>query len=87
MMRAVFGPLLPDPIMRRTTKATFNSATFREHSRAFVERWDGNGLDDEVVDVDELRRHWRGDHVSPATYALLQAAWLATEGERTGIAS
>jgi asparagine synthase (glutamine-hydrolysing) len=86
LMRAVFGPVLPDAIMRRTTKATFNDANFREHSRAFVERWDGSGLDDELVDTDELRRLWRQPHVTAATFGLLQAAWLATEGAAPGVA-
>jgi asparagine synthase (glutamine-hydrolysing) len=80
LMRLVFGPLLPDAIMRRTTKATFNEANFREHSRDFVERWEGGGLNDDLVDTAELARLWREPRVNGATFGLLQAAWLATEG-------
>lgn len=78
-MRFLFRDLLPDEILSRHTKAHFNGVAFSEHSRAFVERWTGRGVNSELVDPEELMSEWRSSTPSAGTMVLLQAAWLAEE--------
>ena len=41
------------------------------------------GVPDDVVDADALRAHWRGPSTpDPHSLTLLQAAWLASAGDR-----
>lgn len=76
VVRMLAGDLLPVEVVTRTSKASFNASRFGLATAEFVRSWDGTGLDDELVDPDELRRAWAAD-VVPATAAmLLQAAWL-----------
>jgi hypothetical protein len=77
-MRLLFGDLLPAEVIERPDKADLENAFWGEHSRRFVEEWDGSGIDEGVVDVDELRAAWRTREWS--TVALLQVAWLASAG-------
>jgi asparagine synthase (glutamine-hydrolysing) len=77
-MRRIFGELLPDEVLARTTKASFNSAFHGQATRAFAQTWDGAGVDPEMVDVDVLRSLWMAGRVHASTTPLLQAAWLAT---------
>lgn len=81
VMRRLFGDLLPSALATRTSKASFAGAFFAEHARAFVERWSGAGLDPATVDVAALRRHWAGATPWAASSSLLQAAWLAVDGD------
>ena len=78
VLRAV-PDLLPDAVMARTTKATFGEAYMGAHTQAFVAEWDGNGLDDDLVDTAELRRLWRAGSAPALTAAALQAAWLGSQ--------
>lgn len=77
-MDDLFGDLLPAQITHRATKVEFTPAYFGRFSRSFVADWQGDGLDGEVVDVDALRSTWEEAAPSPASWTLLQAAWLAT---------
>ena len=77
-MRALFTDLLPDEVNARDGKVYFNNAFIHGHSRAFLERWDGTGLDTELIDVDALREVWRQPTIHSGTFQLMQAAWLAT---------
>lgn len=80
-LRAHFGGLLPDEVLARQTKARFNRTWFAEHTRSFVERWDGHGLDDALVDPEALRTEWSRPAPHAMTAALLQSAWLAGEAK------
>jgi hypothetical protein len=80
-MRHFFGDLLPDAILARPTKASFNSAFHGNTTRAFARAWDGRGVDPLMVDVEVLRTLWLAERVHPGTTPLLQAAWLACSGE------
>lgn len=72
--------LLPEQLVTRSTKAWFDAAFFSTYSRRFVETWDGTGLDERFVDIEELRKTWRAAEPPDArTYALLQSAWLADQ--------
>ena len=65
---------------RPDDKATFGGAFWSRHARSFAERWNGDGVDTELVDPDELRRSWLSEPARPNSSPLLQQAWLATEG-------
>lgn len=84
VLRSLVGDLLPDPVLARSTKATFDEAYLGRHTTEFAARWSGDGLDPELVDADALRRHWRSDRRVGLTAALLQAAWLHDERHATG---
>jgi asparagine synthetase B (glutamine-hydrolysing) len=74
-LRALFSSLLPDDVIARRTKATFNEAFFTHDTRAFAMDWSGRGLDERVVDPAALRQVWSS---SPdyRSAMLLQSAWL-----------
>jgi hypothetical protein len=74
------GDLLPQDVLRRTTKAGFDDPFWNRHARAFVDRWSGKGMDEQLVDVEALRAEWRSERPSGNSYTLLQLAWLADEG-------
>jgi asparagine synthase (glutamine-hydrolysing) len=76
-MQGLFGDLLPPSLIRRTTKVDFMDVYFNRHSRSFVEHWGGDGVDEQLVDVDGLLSALRGRRPPPASWSLLQAAWLA----------
>jgi asparagine synthase (glutamine-hydrolysing) len=79
-LRILFSGLLPEAVLTRTTKCRFNRAVFGQHSRSFVERWTGDGVDPELVDADVLRQMWSAEEPHALTFPLLQSCWLATEG-------
>ena len=78
-LRAVVGALLPDEVLARPTKSSFDGAFFSTHSRAFAASWAGEGADEEVVDIPRLRRHWRSPQPTGRTFTQLQSSWLAVE--------
>jgi asparagine synthetase B (glutamine-hydrolysing) len=80
-MKELFGDVLPAAVVRRQTKATFDTIFFNEYSREFVRDWDGQGVDGSLVDVDELRAAWRRPSVDPRSLSLLQAAWCFSRGD------
>jgi asparagine synthetase B (glutamine-hydrolysing) len=83
-MSVLFGDLLPRDVFSRSSKANFDYAFWRGPSRAFARRWDGGGVDTSIVDVDALRREWSSERPLAQSFLLLQAAWLAAEGGRSG---
>lgn len=76
-MSELFGSLLPEELIRRPTKATFNRVVFGDHSRAFVDGWTGAGVPKDLVDPDALLRFWRAPVPHALSLTLLQSAWLA----------
>jgi asparagine synthase (glutamine-hydrolysing) len=83
-MRALFADLLPDELLARHTKASFDEVFFGSDSAAFARSWRGTGVPTDVVDVAALREHWDTGAPRPQTLTLLQSAWLA-ESAREGI--
>ncbi len=81
LLKRLFGPLLPPPVLERTSKADLTGVYFHRHSREFANRWDGTGVDPELVDPRALRQVWKGPRPHAGTAALLQQAWLATNTE------
>jgi asparagine synthase (glutamine-hydrolysing) len=83
-MEALFSDLLPPSLLTRRHKAHFAGVLWAAHSRAFIGRWDGEGIPDGVVDRDALRRAWGGSPPHFGTAMLLQRAWLTSIGGRDG---
>jgi asparagine synthase (glutamine-hydrolysing) len=81
LLRSFFSELLPDEIIERRSKATFNTALFGPYTRAFAARWEGTGAP-AGVDAEWLKQHWVSDAVSAGTAPLLHHVWLASEGGR-----
>lgn len=79
-LRHLAGDLLPDAVIERTTKATFQGPTWGPAARAFIHDWDGSGIDHEFVDADRLAEQWRTESPHAASMLPLQAAWLARRG-------
>ena len=78
-MRALFGGLLPQRFLERETKALFLRTFVCRESRSFMVNWNGDGVDNDLVDVEALKREWEGERPHSGTLPLLQAAWLALE--------
>ncbi len=76
-LQRLVGDLLPAAVVERVGKAEFGGAYLARHTREFGERWTGDGVDDSLVDADELRRMWREGERHSLTSSLLQSAWLA----------
>ena len=77
-MRALFGPLLPEALLARRSKAVFTLPAWGPWTKEFIANWGGDGIDDNLVDVEALRRHWAGERPSAMTFGLVQQAWLLT---------
>lgn len=74
--RLLAGGLLPDALLKRGQKASFNASRFGAVSREFASNWDGRGVDEELVDPEALRDAWLADEPPAPTAMLLQQAWL-----------
>lgn len=76
-IRELFGDLLPQAVIERESKSTFNGAFWTGAALPFVERWGGEGVDTDLVDIRRLRDEWMRPEPSPHSFALLQQAFLA----------
>lgn len=77
VMAAVVGDLLPDSIVDREDKAVLASVFIGARTRAFIDQWDGGGLDAEWVDPQALREVWLRRYPYVGSFNLLHQAWLA----------
>ncbi len=80
VMHALFGDLLPEAVLDRESKAYFDGATWGTYTRRFVKKWDGQGVDESLVDAEILRSEWEKSMPLFTAAPLLQSAWLATSG-------
>jgi asparagine synthetase B (glutamine-hydrolysing) len=85
-LRAQFGDLLPDRVWTRGTKAVFTEVAWGPETRAFLESWDGTGLDEQLVDPARLMEEWAQPRPSLRTLICLRLAWLATQ-RRSAVSS
>ena len=83
-MRKLFGGLLPDAVLTRRSKASFDHIDRPELRLKLVERWSGEGVDPALVDLDVLRAVWSAPESDPSSASLLQSAWLALDGVESG---
>jgi asparagine synthase (glutamine-hydrolysing) len=81
-MRALFADLLPDDVLARSGKASFDELFFARHSRKLAAEYDGEGAPEGLVDVQTLRGHWLAPGPQAHSFTLLQAAFLASAPER-----
>lgn len=79
-MHRIFSGLLPNELLSRSTKASFNHAYFGALTRQFAQSWSGDGVDRDVVKVEVLKSLWGGDLPPAGTLPLLQSAWLVSHG-------
>jgi hypothetical protein len=79
-VRAVFGDLLPDAVLSRTTKAHYGEAFWGRDTREFAERWSGLGVDAALVDPAALKAEWLKPRPHEDSAMLLHLAWLAGQG-------
>jgi Asparagine synthase len=86
-MRLLFSDLLPEALLVRHTKATFDQPFWSTHSRELVACWSGEAVDTSLVDLDVLRDMWSSDAPDGRSFQLLQAVRLALDGTRPGSAS
>lgn len=86
-MITVFDGVLPEALLRRTSKASFDGIFWRGHSADFAERWDGTGVDEAIVDPEALRREWQAPQPDLRSALPLQAAWLAHQRHRDNSAA
>ncbi len=82
VMTALFGDLLPAPVLARTGKASFGGVFWGPASRRFAEEWDGTGLDGRLVDAEALRAEWLSPVPVYGSALPLHAAWLAHHAAR-----
>ncbi len=78
-MRMLFSHLLPEAVIVRSDKARITPAVFRDPATEFALRWQGEGVDDELVDPTVLRAVWLAPDPDLRSALLLQAAWVASE--------
>jgi asparagine synthetase B (glutamine-hydrolysing) len=78
----MFGDALPEQLVRRPDKATFDAVYFAGPCNDFADRWGGEGAPAGIVDPEGLRAIWRQPFHRLRTGLLVQALWLATR-ERT----
>jgi asparagine synthetase B (glutamine-hydrolysing) len=71
-MRQLFDDALPHELIQRCTRSHFDLVFWNEHSRELAARWNGDGIDDELVDVEALRREWEEPCPDARTFMLLQ---------------
>lgn len=80
-MRALFGDLLPEPLIARPGKAEFSGAFFGPETRRFARDWDGEaGSATELIEPGVLRSIWGSAQPNFLCSSLLQAAWMASRG-------
>ncbi len=85
IFRRLFHDVLPDRVLSRRSKASFNSTRWGPEERAFARGWDGTGLDPDWVDPAALRAEWLEEDPHPAADYLLHVAWAQAHGIPTAL--
>jgi asparagine synthase (glutamine-hydrolysing) len=75
-MRRLFGHLLPDEVLSRSTKASFGRALWGPEAAEFAEAWDGSGIPEDLAEAEVLRATWRAacDMSAPVPAHAFQSA-------------
>ena len=80
----LFEDALPVELIQRCTRSHFDHVFWSEHSRELAARWNGEGIDDELVDLEALRREWQAPRPDARTLMLLQRIALGDEPADAG---
>jgi asparagine synthase (glutamine-hydrolysing) len=78
VMLGLFSDILPAEVIRRTVKSSLGGGFWRGASRSFAAEWDGQGVDEGIVDPVALRTAWMAHRPKIGAIAMLQQAWLAS---------
>jgi asparagine synthetase B (glutamine-hydrolysing) len=86
-MRALFAQDLPERVVTRGTKASFNEVLWNRHTQRFVAGLTPDRLEPalrtlavaRVVDPQALANHWSQPEPMANSFLLLQACWLAQQ--------
>jgi asparagine synthase (glutamine-hydrolysing) len=79
MFHAILGDILPSELYARSTKASFNTAFWGNDARDLARTWGGEGVDEELIDVEAVRAAWAAPVPDGRTFTLLQSAWLTLD--------
>jgi asparagine synthetase B (glutamine-hydrolysing) len=74
-MAALVGDLLPPEVLQRSTKSHFAEVIWGPAARELAAGWDGEWLDPQIVDAEQLRRLWTSEEPNTQTVTLLQSVW------------
>ena len=77
-MSTLFADLLPEAILGRDSKTSFDTIFWNRHARSFAAAWDATGVDATLVDIEKLRVTWLSPTPDARSATFLQAAWLAS---------
>jgi hypothetical protein len=80
----LFEDALPVELIQQCTRSHFDHVFWSEHSRELAARWSGEGVDDELVDLDALQREWQTPRPDARTFMLLQRIALGDEPADAG---
>jgi asparagine synthase (glutamine-hydrolysing) len=80
VMRALFGGLLPAEALSRSSKGRFGDVYLASHTRDFGARWDGSGIDPDLVDAEALRAVIANPSGEMRHAMVVQWLWWATRG-------
>ena len=87
-VRRLFGDLLPEPIVTRSSKTTFDKVFWTERARSFARGWDGSGVPLQWVDARALARHWAGSRpIVPSSFLFGGLAGFSLRALRGGVRS
>ncbi|MFG1677278.1 asparagine synthase-related protein [Micromonospora sp. NPDC049282] len=76
LLTGVADAELPAPVTAARRKANFLAVFLRDPTREFVRHWDGQGVNEEVVDPAALREVWSRWPIPECTAGLVQHLWL-----------
>jgi hypothetical protein len=83
--RVLAGPDgLPERLLTRSGKRSFDVPLWGRETRRFAEAWSGTGFDPGVVDAEALRAAWLADTPDHRSGLLLHAAWCHDNGVGQG---
>lgn len=80
IFRRLFSDVLPEAVIARSSKASFNSTRWGPDEREFARTWDGTGFDDAFVDPELLRAEWLTENPHSTADFLLHVAWAHSQG-------
>ena len=79
-MHALFGDLLPEPVIHRRSKAEFSEPLFGNATKRFAAAWNGDaGPVSDLVRPQVLRDLWQARQPHGMSAMVLQAAWIASQ--------
>ena len=78
---------VPHLAYARTSKAWFGEVFRGEPSKRFVADWDGAGVDETLVNADDLRALWANGLVRAGTELLAQHLWLQQDEARRAVSA